>query len=232
MKIRYIIILFSCLIFSTFQLWGQKEPNRVKISGMVLDDAKAPVAGAIITIDGVQTYNSTKKNGTFKIKVNHSAEKVGVLISESSVIEEPIKGRTKMEIIIPVTAHQVIIDQQTPPEETINIGYGSVKKKDLLNNVDKLESDQKKFSGYSDIFQLIQGKFPGVQVNGTSIKIQNSVSIIGSTEPLLVVDGLIVDSIRDIPPNEVQSIEVLKGPAASIYGSRGANGVILITLRK
>jgi TonB-dependent SusC/RagA subfamily outer membrane receptor len=76
---------------------------------------------------------------------------------------------------------------------------------------------------------MINGQVPGVEVNGTSIKIQNATSFMLGTEPLFVVDGMIVPGIGDISPMDVKSIEVLKGASASIYGSRGANGVILIT---
>jgi TonB-dependent SusC/RagA subfamily outer membrane receptor len=75
---------------------------------------------------------------------------------------------------------------------------------------------------------MIKGEVPGVQVNGTSITIRGTGSIMSSTEPLFIVDGIAVNQISDISPVEVKSIEVLKGASASIYGSRGANGVILI----
>lgn len=78
---------------------------------------------------------------------------------------------------------------------------------------------------------MLRGEVPGVQVYGKSIKIQGASSFIASTEPLLVVDGVAVSTIDDIQPRMVKSIEVLKGSAATIYGARGANGVILITLK-
>jgi TonB-dependent SusC/RagA subfamily outer membrane receptor len=77
---------------------------------------------------------------------------------------------------------------------------------------------------------LLKGEFPSVRVTGTSINIQGSFSLYASTEPLFVVDGVAVESIGNIPPQIVSSIEVLKGASATIYGTRGSNGVILITL--
>ena len=88
-----------------------------------------------------------------------------------------------------------------------------------------------KYASYQNIYDMIRGEIPGVQVNGKSILIQGPSSINLSTEPLLVVDGITVSSIDDISPTMVKSIEVLKGAAASVYGSRGSNGVILISLR-
>ena len=84
---------------------------------------------------------------------------------------------------------------------------------------------------YRDIYEMIQGKCAGVQVTGRSITIRGKNSINLSTEPLFVVDGVAVEDVSHINPREVKNITVLKDSAASIYGVRGANGVILITLK-
>ena len=114
--------------------------------------------------------------------------------------------------------------------EDINVGYGSVKKKDLTQPVSKMDVKNSKYASYTNIYQMLSGEVPGVRVNGTSIIIQGASSFNSSTEPLFVVDGIPRESIDDIPPQMVKSIEVLKGTSASIYGTRGANGVILIYL--
>lgn len=85
---------------------------------------------------------------------------------------------------------------------------------------------------YQDIYDMIRGKVAGVEVSGRSIKIRGTNSLNVSTEPLFVVDGVIVREIDDIAPETVRSIEVLKGPDASVYGARGSNGVIVITRKK
>jgi TonB-dependent SusC/RagA subfamily outer membrane receptor len=82
---------------------------------------------------------------------------------------------------------------------------------------------------YQDIYDMIRGRVAGVEVSGKSIKIRGTNSLNVSTEPLFVVDGVIVKEIDDIAPETVKSIEVLKGPDASVYGARGSNGVIVIT---
>jgi TonB-dependent SusC/RagA subfamily outer membrane receptor len=79
---------------------------------------------------------------------------------------------------------------------------------------------------------MIRGEVPGVQVNGTSIMIRGATTINSGTEPLFVVDGVPVMTVDNIQPQMVKSIQVLKGSAASIYGSRGSNGVIIINLVK
>jgi TonB-dependent SusC/RagA subfamily outer membrane receptor len=82
---------------------------------------------------------------------------------------------------------------------------------------------------YQDIYDMIRGRVAGVEVSGKSIKIRGTNSLNISTEPLFVVDGVITREIDDIAPETVKSIEVLKGPDASVYGARGSNGVIVIT---
>ena len=120
--------------------------------------------------------------------------------------------------------------------ETVNVGYGFVKKKDLTTAVSKLEVDDTKIGSYADIGEYIRGRVSGVYVRkeGGSYKyqIRGVNSINSSTEPLLIVDGAVVSSFDFINPLNVKSVEVLKDAAASIYGSRGSGGVIIITTKR
>lgn len=113
--------------------------------------------------------------------------------------------------------------------EIFNVGYGRVKKKDMTASVGQINGQSKKYASYQNIYDMIRGEVSGIQVNGNKITIQGSKSGI-STEPLFVVNGMAVNSIDDISPQMVKTIDLLKGPSASIYGSRGANGVIFINL--
>ncbi len=116
-------------------------------------------------------------------------------------------------------------------EEMIDTGYGEVQRKNSTASVSRLEIKQG--SGYSDIYSYIRGRVPGVEVRGTSISIRGQKSIIGSNEPLILVDGVEVSDISSLQPDMVESINVLKDAAStSIYGVRGANGVIIIRTRK
>jgi TonB-dependent SusC/RagA subfamily outer membrane receptor len=115
-------------------------------------------------------------------------------------------------------------------EERVDIGYGSVRRKDLTTPVNKLNIKNSRYANYSNIYDMLKGTVPGLQVSGTRITIQGTSSFNLSTEPLFIVDGMQTNSIGDISPSQVESVEVLKGSSASIYGSRGANGVILIKL--
>lgn len=232
MKTRFLFLFVLTLLF-TVQLAGQKTPKKLTITGTVLDEAKMPVSGAVITVDRKPSNSSTGKDGTYKVKVKAGSETIGIFTNSDAIVEEPLMDRTQIDLIVPLEVHQKMMAELSDPgNEAVNIGYGSVKRKDLLTPVGKIDARKDRYAGYSNIYDMLRGEVAGVQVSGNSIRIQGASSLMLSTEPLFVVDGSIVSSISDIPPHQVSSVEVLKGSSASIYGSRGANGVILITLKK
>jgi TonB-dependent SusC/RagA subfamily outer membrane receptor len=229
MKSRFVLFLLM-LFMAGITLSGQSN-KKITITGIVVDQAKNPIAGAIIMIDNMKTGSTTDQAGYYKIKIKSSAEIIGIYASGAGLIEEPINGRTTINFALGAVLHpQSESQKNSDGEEDINVGYGSVKKKDLTQTVNKIDGKDNKFASYTNIYDLIRGQAPGVRVNGTSITIQGSNSINLGTEPLFVVDGIPKETIEDIPPSMVKSIEVLKGASAAIYGTRGANGVILINL--
>jgi len=116
-------------------------------------------------------------------------------------------------------------------EEMVNIGYGKIRKKDLTTPTGQIDGQGHKYDSYSNIYDMIRGEVPGVQVIGDQILIRGASSINLSNEPLFIVDGMAVSSINHIMPREVKSISILKGSDAAIYGTRAAGGVILIDLK-
>ena len=118
-----------------------------------------------------------------------------------------------------------------PLEEDVNIGYGTVKKKNLTGSVSTVEVERG--TSYTNIFDYIKGRVPGVEVIGNNFRVRGIKTIMGSEYALVLVDGLEMDDVSSISPNDIEKVDVLKDAAAtSIYGSRAANGVILITTRK
>lgn len=119
--------------------------------------------------------------------------------------------------------------------ESVNVGYGSTKKKNLTTSVSSVKAKNTETDGYSHVAEYLQGRVPGLIVRkvGGSYKftIRGINSINSSTDPLLIVDGCTVDDIDYLNPKDIKSVEVLKDASASIYGSRGACGVILITTK-
>ena len=122
-------------------------------------------------------------------------------------------------------------DGTDPEEEDVNLGYQKVKKKDSTSATGSVKVDRA--SGYNNIYDYLKGRVAGVEVNGTTIRIRGERSILGNNDPLILVDGMVTDDISNITPDEVERIDVLKDAASTaMYGSRGANGVILITTRR
>lgn len=118
-----------------------------------------------------------------------------------------------------------------PGDEDVNIGYGKVKRSRSTASTSHLDIPQG--TGYSNIYEYIQGRVAGVEVRGTEIRIRGERSILGDNSPLFIVDGMVVDDIGFISPDHISRIDVLKDASSTaIYGARGANGVIIITTRK
>jgi len=208
---------------------GQKAGKKVTITGHVVDGTQAYVANAIVMIDGKKTDTFTNAKGYFKIKVTPGSSTIGILTT-NGILEEPLDGRKTINFTFQGSVAAQPGVKTDPGDETVDIGYGSVKKKSMTGSVSKIDGTNPKYASYRSIYDMLRGEVPGVQVSGTSIRIQGASSLMLSTEPLFVVDGMVVNSIADIQPYTVKSIEILKGSSAAIYGSRGANGVILIKL--
>lgn len=229
MRTRIIFFLILAMISFSFSS-GQKAAKKVTITGHVVDGTLAPVANAMVMIDGNKTDKVTNDRGIYKIKVKPGSSTIAIFTMTNGILEEPLDGRTTINFAFKGSVAPQASGKTDPGDEAIDIGYGTVKKKSMTGNVSKIDGTNPKYASYTSIYEMIRGEVPGVQVNGTSIKIQGASSLLLSTEPLFVVDGMVVNTIGDIQPYSVKSIEILKGSSASIYGSRGANGVILIKL--
>lgn len=232
MKLR----LFFLLIISVFLVpntEAQKSNRKFTISGYVMDTGKNPVSGALIFIDSKNTGKVTDAEGFYKIKVKPDAETITVLTMYGIAAEAPISGRTSINIIIekssPISSQ---VQNKEKADEVVDVGYGVIKKKDLTFSVSKTNVTEKDYSSYTDIYDLLHATVPGIQVSGKKIYIRGISTLNASTDPLFVVNSSITESIDNIQPIDVKSVQVLKGASASIYGVRGSNGVILINTVK
>lgn len=204
-----LLVLIALFLFSLPQADAQKAKS-VTISGRVVDGNNNPVAGAAIFIDNKKTDIVTNQNGSYRIKIKQGAEEILVLSILSGASEQKIEGRTEINFVLSGEAGGTAPAQES--SKALNIKDSAV-------------------PVYQDIYDMIRGRVAGVEVSGKSIKIRGSNSLNVSTEPLFVVDGVITEDIDGISPESVSKIEVLKGPDASVYGTRGSNGVIIITRR-
>lgn len=117
-------------------------------------------------------------------------------------------------------------------DEVLNIGYGKQMKESNTYAISKLDVKENELAPYSNIFDYLKGRVAGVQVIGNKIIIRGVGTINGSTDPLILVDGVKTDDISYLNPIDVADVTVLKDASSSIYGVQGANGVILITTKK
>lgn len=232
MKTKILLSLMIIMVINPLPGSAQKNNKKIQISGYVKDIKGNPVMGAGIIIDNLSTDRTTDKKGFYKVRVKPGAKTICIFILGKSIEESTIDGRSEINFSLPTEVIQDITKNVGADEdEPVNIGYGYAKRNNSSNGVSSVDLKKGNATMYTDIYQMISGKVPGVTVNGTKITIRGVSSINSGTDPLLVVDGMVVNSIDFINPMEVKAIDVLKGSSAAIYGSRGANGVILITLK-
>jgi TonB-dependent SusC/RagA subfamily outer membrane receptor len=232
MKTRLLLVVACLLMISPISY--SQSGKKIQVTGKITDANQTPVAGVMIFADNQNTGQVSNKKGMYKVKVDPGTKSIRVMTVTGEIAETALNGRTVVDFAFAVNFSKGSVKaarENKKEEDQVNIGYGSVDKKELLTPVTKVDSKKDKYV-YKDIYEMLRGK-PGVQVNGKTIKIsQGPQTFTSGTDPLFVVDGVVVNTIDDITPSTVKSIEILKGPSASIYGSRGANGVILITLKK
>lgn len=228
---RKIIFFLIVTVLSIDSISAQKTTGRIEIKGNVLDVYSSPVANAIIMLDDQKTSTVTDSRGTYRIKVKPGISKISVFSFGNGTIETAIKGRKVINFNFSSIAASQSNSNLRSGEQGVNTGYGVVKKKNLTTDVSKIDGANDKYATYSSLQEMIQREVSGVQVDGTDLVIQGSQNLLGNVHPLIVLDGVYMDHLPDIPPVTVSSIEVLKGTSASIYGSRAFGGAIVIKTR-
>ena len=210
--------------------------TQLTVHGKVTDPSGAPVAGASVIVVGTMNGTSADGNGNYVLtKVASDAVIAASFIGYTSV-EEAVKGRTVVDIILSEDSELL--------EEIVVVGYGQMKKSDLTGSVASVKTESITNVPANSIESLMQGRIAGVQITNNSqepgassvVRVRGSSSMRGSNAPLLVVDGFPIGeagNLSEVNPQDIVSMEVLKDASASaIYGSRGANGVILITTNR
>lgn len=211
---------------------GQQKKEQA-ISGSIKDTSGELVIGANIVEKGTLNGTITDISGEFNLTVNEKAVLVISYIGYNT-IEVPVGNKTSLNITLTEDAESL--------EEVVVVGYGVMKKKDLTGAVSQISSSSMKDLKVSHPTEAMAGKLAGVQVQqvggqpgqAATIRVRGSGSITASSAPLYVVDGYPLgdQNLNAINPSDIESIEVLKdASAAAIYGSRAANGVVLVTTK-
>ncbi|MBV4357293.1 SusC/RagA family TonB-linked outer membrane protein [Pinibacter aurantiacus] len=207
------------------------------VTGLVKNASGSVLAGANVLLKGTKVGTVTDEKGYFKLTIPDKNAVNPVLIISIigfKEIEVPVNGKTALNI--------TMTEESKGLNEVVVIGYGTVKKKDLTGSVASVKGEELANVPSQNVMESIQGKIPGADItrssgqtgSGINVTLRGNRSMVGSNSPLFVVDGAIFyGNIGDINPNDVQSIDVLKDASSTaIYGSRGANGVILITTKR
>jgi TonB-dependent starch-binding outer membrane protein SusC len=222
----FILFLLPVLFLSTLN--AQQNSRKITIKGTVRDVYRSPIRNAIVMIDGQNTSMLTDAKGNFKIKVSRKAYEIGVFTFGNGIISQPIKGRTLIDFNFGTVSNNAAEPSNPSAEQGVDIGYGSVKKRNLTQNVTNIDGTNKKYASYSSIYEMIEREVSGVKVYNDHVVLVGSTNMGGEVEPMYVVDGTYVSTIDNIKPTSVESISVLKDASAAIYGSRAFGGVILI----
>lgn len=206
----------------------------IKISGKVTDASGQPLPGTNILEKGTTNGSQSNFDGNFSITVSNKKAVLVVSFIGFLTKEVTINDMTSLTIVLQEDAAAL--------DEVVVVGYGTQKKSDLTGSVSSVGKEDLTLGGtISNVASALQGRASGVQVqqnsfapgSSPSIVIRGSNSINTTNEPLYVVDGFISNSGKTINPNDIENIQILKdASAAAIYGSRGGNGVILITTKK
>lgn len=225
------LVIITLSLFVIQASFAQSKSKKITISGYVTDVNKKPLKDVSIIADGKSSNVFTNKKGFYKIKLKPDTKTLAAFDPNHGGIEVELDGHAKINFVLledPTNPHYIHPDEN----KLYDYGYGKVSKKNNVYDMALIDENNLDNNSYKDIYDMIRGKVPGVSVIGTKIKIRGTRSANGPTDPMFIVNGNEAYSIDNISPVLVESITVLKGTEAAIYGSRGANGVIVITLKK
>lgn len=211
---------------------AQTSGKKVNVRGVIKDETGEPIIGATVRVKGQSEGTVSDFDGNFTLDV-----------TDDNTLQISYIGYQTQEFAVGKQHHFSIVLEEDKKilNEVVVIGYGTQKKGDITSSVGSVKSEDFTAGAINDAGQLIQGKIAGLSVTnpsgnpvgGTEISLRGNTTILGaSTNPLILIDGVPGD-FNTVAPEDIESIDVLKdGSAAAIYGSRGTNGVVLITTKK
>ena len=229
-------IVALCMFFSNIPVSYAQSPDKITVAGCVKDAAGDFLIGATVQVKGISGGTITDIDGNYILKdVPRTATLVFSYVGMQNK-EVPVNGKSTINV--------TLLDDALQLEQVVVIGYGSVKKSDVTGSVTSVKMEALKEIPANSVEGLLQGRAAGLQVinssqdpgAGATVRIRGGSSLRGSNAPLVVVDGFPLGDagdLKQINPSDIVNMEILKDASASaIYGSRGANGVIMITTKR
>lgn len=229
-------IVALCMFFSNIPVSYAQSPDKITVAGCVKDAAGDFLIGATVQVKGISGGTITDIDGNYILKdVQRTATLVFSYVGMQNK-EVPVNGKSTINV--------TLLDDALQLEQVVVIGYGSVKKSDVTGSVTSVKTEALKEIPANSVEGLLQGRAAGLQVinssqdpgAGATVRIRGGSSLRGSNAPLVVVDGFPLGDagdLKQINPSDIVNMEILKDASASaIYGSRGANGVIMITTKR
>ena len=229
-------IVALCMFFSNIPVSYAQSPDKITVAGCVKDAAGDFLIGATVQVKGISGGTITDIDGNYILKdVPRTATLVFSYVGMQNK-EVPVNGKSTINV--------TLLDDALQLEQVVVIGYGSVKKSDVTGSVTSVKTEALKEIPANSVEGLLQGRAAGLQVinssqdpgAGATVRIRGGSSLRGSNAPLVVVDGFPLGDagdLKQINPSDIVNMEILKDASAcAIYGSRGANGVIMITTKR
>jgi TonB-linked SusC/RagA family outer membrane protein len=221
------------LILVLFLINTSMGISQITIKGVVSDKNHEPLIGVSVKLQGTNTGTITDFNGKYSINVPNGKSVLSFSYIGYKTVQKTIEQAATLDVLLEEDTHNI--------DEIVVVGYGVQKKSHLTGSVSKYKDEKIGELAVSRLDQALQGKIAGVSIQNTTseagaapqIRVRGMGSISASNEPLVVVDGYpVAEGLAFVDMNDVESVEVLKDAASSaIYGSRGANGVILVTTK-
>ncbi|MBQ5879123.1 MAG: TonB-dependent receptor [Alistipes sp.] len=220
------IALVICMLCISAFAYAQSQ-----VKGTVVDAAGEPIVGANVLVEGTMNGTTTGLDGTFTLSVPKGAS---IAVSFIGYKSEVVAVGSKTQVKVTLVEDAAMLD------DVVVIGYGTVKKRDLTGAVTSVKSEDITIAPTSDVMEALQGKVAGMDItkgsgevgSGVNVLLRGSRSIYGSNAPLFIIDGF-PGSYDEINPSDIESIDVLKDASSTaIYGSAGANGVVIITTKR
>lgn len=222
---------FSKLILYALLFFIGIVNSQQKLSGHVVNSNKKPIANARIYLDSIYSGKETDRKGNFELALPHTVTTINIYSKKYGLLSSEFNNENVMNFMF--LNSRLAAGERIQKGGDLKMVYSKQSNKYEVDNITGSGIEAVEVSGvFNTIYDLIRGRLPGVSVSRDNrISIRGVSSIRNISDPLFVVDRVIVSSIDFISPNNVKKVSVLKGAEASIYGSQGSSGVIVITTK-